>query len=103
MENTTVNVKNVHEPLFHLVKRDSIKFWQSWLIRIGAVLAALIVVAIIAALMGYDPLSFYKTMFEGSFGSKRKIWKFLQQVPSGVFFRLYVRLTGGLTRLCLPL
>ncbi|MCR5743659.1 MAG: ABC transporter permease [Lachnospiraceae bacterium] len=78
MENTSVNGKKAHEPLFHLVKRDSIKFWQSWLIRIGAVVAALIIVAIIASLMGYDPLSFYKTMWEGSFGSKRKIWKFLQ-------------------------
>ena len=28
----------VHEPLFHLTKRDRIAWWHAWLIRIAAAL-----------------------------------------------------------------
>ena len=40
MEN--IKAKSTREPLFHIVKRTDIPFWKAWLIRIAAVLAALV-------------------------------------------------------------
>ena len=40
--------KTVHEPLFHIVKRDRIPFWKSMAIRVLAVLAALAVLLMVA-------------------------------------------------------
>ena len=75
------NKNNVHEPLFHIVKRDSIPKLNSWMIRIGAILLALVFCGIITmVLTGENPLKVYATMFEGAFGSSRKIWKLFQNL-----------------------
>ena len=69
------------EPLFHIVKRTDIPFWKGWLIRIAAVLAALVVCGIIiVALTGKNPFEMYQYMFEGSFKTERKFWKMLQDL-----------------------
>lgn len=73
--------KKVHEPLFHIAKRAHISGGKAWLIRIGAVLAALIICAVVTMLLtGENPFSVYATMFEGAFGTRRKIWKLLQNL-----------------------
>ncbi len=73
--------KKVHEPLFHIAKRAHISGGKAWLIRIGAVLAALIICAVVTMLLtGQNPFSVYATMFEGAFGTGRKIWKLLQNL-----------------------
>ena len=73
--------KKVHEPLFHIAKRAHISGGKAWLIRIGAVLAALIICAVVTMLLtGQNPFSVYATMFEGAFGTERKIWKLLQNL-----------------------
>ena len=73
--------KKVHEPLFHIAKRAHISGGKAWLIRIGAVLAALIICAVVTMLLtGENPFSVYATMFEGAFGTERKICKFLQNL-----------------------
>lgn len=73
--------KKVHEPLFHIAKRAHISGGKAWLIRIGAVLAALIICAVVTMfLTGENPFSVYATMFEGAFGTERKIWKLLQNL-----------------------
>lgn len=73
--------KKVHEPLFHIAKRAHISGGKAWLIRIGAVLAALIICAVVTMLLtGENPFSVYATMFEGAFGTGRKIWKLLQNL-----------------------
>lgn len=70
-----------HEPLFHIVKRSSMVWWKSWLIRIGSVAAALLVCALITVLLtGKNPLSVYATMIDGSFGTSRRIWALLQNI-----------------------
>lgn len=70
-----------HEPLFHVVKRDSIPKLNSWAIRIIAILLALIVSGILTMLLtGENPIQVYATMFEGAFGSERKVWKLLQNL-----------------------
>ncbi len=73
--------KKVHEPLFHIAKRAHISGGKAWLIRILSVLAALIICAIVTMLLtGENPISVYATMFEGAFGTERKVWKLLQSL-----------------------
>ncbi len=73
--------KKVHEPLFHIAKRAHISGGKAWLIRILSVLSALIICAIVTMLLtGENPISVYATMFEGAFGTERKVWKLLQSL-----------------------
>ena len=75
------NNNTVHEPLFHIVKRDSMQKLNSILIRIGSILFALIFCGILTmVLTGENPISVYVTMFEGAFGSTRKFWKLMQSL-----------------------
>ena len=75
------NNNTVHEPLFHIVKRDSMPKLNSLLIRIGAILLALVFCGILTmVLTGENPISVYVTMFEGAFGSTRKFWKLMQSL-----------------------
>lgn len=75
------NNNTVHEPLFHIVKRDSMPKLNSFLIRIGSILFALIFCGILTmVLTGENPISVYVTMFEGAFGSTRKFWKLMQSL-----------------------
>ena len=68
------------QPLFHITKRSYIDWWKAWLIRIGAIILALIVSGLlIVALTGLNPFEVYKEMFDGSFGTERKFWVFLQK------------------------
>ncbi|WP_177921081.1 ABC transporter permease [uncultured Eubacterium sp.] len=75
------NNNTVHEPLFHIVKRDSMPKLNSFLIRICSILFALIFCGILTmVLTGENPISVYVTMFEGAFGSTRKFWKLMQSL-----------------------
>lgn len=71
----------VKEPLFHVVKRDDITRSKAWLIRIIAIVAALLLCAVITFfLTGDNPFSVYATMVKGAFGSARKSWVTMQNV-----------------------
>ena len=75
------NETKVREPYFHIVKRTSIPWWKAWTIRVLAVVAALIVCGVITVLLtGEDPIQVYVTMFEGSFGTKRRVWGMVQNL-----------------------
>lgn len=75
------NTKSVREPLFHIAKRNAIVWWKAWLIRIAAILVALLISGLLTLLLtGLNPLSVYKAMFEGSFGTARRIWDLCQNV-----------------------
>lgn len=75
------NKQNIREPLFHIVKRDELPWYFSWLIRIAAVLLALIVCAFLTMFLTHEnPIQVYVTMFEGAFGSSRRIWNLLQSL-----------------------
>lgn len=55
--------------------------YKSWLIRIGSIVAALIICAIVTMLLtGENPISVYGTMIEGAFGTQRKFWSLLQSL-----------------------
>ena len=56
-------------------------FGQAWGVRIIAIFAALIVCAIITTMLtGLNPISVYKTMFTGAFGTPRKLWVLGQEI-----------------------
>ncbi len=69
-------VKTVHEPLFHIVKRDRIPFWKSMLIRVLAVLAALVICSLFAWIFAdVSPAKLLSTMVDGTFGTERRTWQ----------------------------
>ncbi len=72
--------KQHHEQFVRISKRDHMVFWKSWLVRLIAILLALIVCALVIVLItGYNPLEVYSSMWTGTFGSVRKMWITLQK------------------------
>ena len=62
------------EPLLHITKRKELPLKQTWMIRIGAIVAALIVSAIVTMLLtGEDPFGVFVTMIYGAVGTERKL------------------------------
>ncbi len=65
------------EPLFHVVKRDTIPFPKAMLFRVLAVVFALLFVSLLSVfLIKANPLEFIATLFEGTFATSRRLWKF---------------------------
>ena len=64
---------------FHIAKRDSLVWWKAWIIRIVAVMIALLVCgAITIALTDINPVKMYFTMIDGAVGTPRLVWNMLQ-------------------------
>ena len=62
---------------FHVVKRSTIPTWKAMLIRVIAVLAALLLCAVLSIFMiNANPIKFISTMFVGVFGTTARIWAF---------------------------
>ena len=85
MKMTTKEVKSHREPLIHIVKRDELHWWQAWLIRIAAIVLAVLVVGLISMMLTKGSFTeIYETMFKGAFGritegKTTMLWKFLQE------------------------
>lgn len=64
---------------FHIAKRDNIVWWKAWIIRIIAVMIALLVCgAITIALTDINPVKMYFAMIDGAVGTPRLVWNMLQ-------------------------
>ena len=73
--------KQKKEPLIHITKRKAISKTHEWGIRLGSILVALIVCALITTVTTHlNPISVYGAMWEGSFGSPRKMWALLKEL-----------------------
>ncbi|MBQ7255762.1 MAG: ABC transporter permease [Oscillospiraceae bacterium] len=73
--------EKTHNPLIHISKRSAMPWYTAWAIRGIALVAALVVCAIVSVIVtGEDPFQIYATIFEGSFGSSRKVWMLLQNI-----------------------
>ncbi len=69
----------VREPLFHITKRDNITTKKSILIRIIAVFFSLLILCVVCAIIGGEGIDVVLgALFDGNFGSERKIWIMLQ-------------------------
>ena len=82
----TSKTKHHREPLFHIVKRDDLAWWQAWLIRIAAIVIAILLVGVISMFLTKGSFAeIYEIMFKGVFGrlfeggSTTMLWKFLQE------------------------
>ena len=63
------------EPLFHIVKREGVTFVRASLIRLVAILLALVVCAfVIMGMTGMNPLSVYAGIWSGAVGTARRTW-----------------------------
>ncbi|MBQ1947899.1 MAG: ABC transporter permease [Clostridia bacterium] len=63
----------------HIVKRDDITWWKAWIIRVIAVLLAMVVCGIVTVfLTDLNPIEMYITMAEGALGTTRLVWNLIQ-------------------------
>ena len=69
----------MREPLFHIVKRDGLVWWKSWIIRVLAVLAAVLLGSLITVLLtNMNPMDVWSTIIKGAVGSRRRRWMLAQ-------------------------
>ena len=79
-------VKTAREPLFHVIKRDNLLWWQAWGIRVITILVAFLLVSVLCVAVTRE--SFGRTldiMFKGVFGQLLQgkttmLWKYLQEI-----------------------
>ena len=61
-------------PLIRLAKRDGMEAWKVWCIRVGSIVLALVLGALVMGLAnGVDPVTAYGTILSGSLGKKTAI------------------------------
>ena len=81
MAATTKHTGTVKEPLIHITRKPAIAPWKGMLIRVGAVVIAVLLCSLLAFLLiGANPLDFLKKFFEGIFGinamsANIRLWK----------------------------
>lgn len=69
------------EPLFHMVKRDTISIKKSWMIRAVALVLALIACAgFIVIITHLNPLEVYGGIVNGAIGNKRRLWVTIREI-----------------------
>ncbi len=69
------------KPLFHIVKRAPMPWWKAWLYRGLSIVLAMILCAVISLIMtGQNPVQIFTSIFNGTFGSPRKMWATGQNV-----------------------
>ncbi len=65
----------------HIVKRDGVVWYKSFLVRAAAIIASLLVSAVVITLLTQkNPLEIYSSMLSGAFGSSLRIWSLLQNI-----------------------
>lgn len=69
------------EPIFHMVKRDSISIQKAWLIRGVALCLALITCALfIIPITHLNPLEIYAGIVKGAVGNTRRTWVTIREI-----------------------
>lgn len=76
-------LKTIKEPLFHISKRSksSLKPYQVLIIKASSLLLGFILSSIICSIIsGYSPFDFFYYLFDGTFGTDRRIWKLFKEM-----------------------
>ncbi len=60
-------------PLIRLAKREGMETWKVWCIRVGSILLALLLGALVMVLVGVNPIGAYGTILSGALGKKTAI------------------------------
>ena len=72
------NEAAIKEPLIHITKRGAISWKQAILVRVIAVLCALVVTAVVIMILAKEnPIKIYASMLSGAFGTSRRIWNLM--------------------------
>ena len=67
--------KKKREPLIHITKRDGMTFSRGMLIRVIAVISAILVTSILAFfLLGKNPVDLFSAIMNGTFGTADNLW-----------------------------
>ena len=67
------------EPLFHIIKRDTLSSKTKLLFYIGAIFIGLFLGAVICSIFSLkNPIDFFLSLFSGAFSTTRRIWLLLQ-------------------------
>lgn len=73
--------KEVKEPLFRMMKRDSISLQKAWIIRIIAVILALAVCGLaIVGITRLNPIQVYAGIIDGAIGNPRRTWVTIRDI-----------------------
>ncbi len=68
-------MSRVSEPFVRITKRDAIKTWKAWGIRLAAIALSLAVCAVVIYFMvRLNPLKVYEAMWSGAFGTTKRTW-----------------------------
>ena len=65
--------KEQNVPFVRLAKREGLERWKIWCVRIGSILLALLLGALIIGISGVNPIQAYGTILSGSLGKKTAI------------------------------
>lgn len=73
------NSNTLHEPLFHIVKQEGLAWWKTLLIRCASLLLGLFICGLLCSLLsGASIFKVFSALFQGAFGTSRKIWNLLR-------------------------
>lgn len=76
-----IKTKTTHEPLIHITKKPAMQGWKAMLIRVGAIVAALLVCGILTFfLTGLNPFDVYSSLIVGAVGTPRRVWVLLHDL-----------------------
>ena len=80
MSNEHFNEKK--EPLIHIVRRAGLPLPKKILVYVAATVLGLLISSLICVAFapGHSPIEYFSTMFNGAFGSERKVWLLLQDM-----------------------
>ena len=71
---------NKKEPLFHIVKRDTLSVKKKAALYVCSILLSLLVGGVICSLFSNgNPIKFFTSLFSGAFSTSRRIWLLLQE------------------------
>ena len=62
------NERHVKEPLIRIAKRSNMSRGKRWIIRLLAIVLALVVGCLFVAVLGHNPIEVYKEIISGSLG-----------------------------------
>lgn len=69
-------MKQTHKaPFVRIAKRGNVPMWHNWLVRfVGLFLALIVSALVIYSIVHLNPIRVYVSMFEGNFGSSKRMW-----------------------------
>jgi len=83
---SNTQIKHHREPFIHIAKRDDMPWWKAWLVRVAAIVVAILFVSILSMFLTEKSIGeTFEIMFRGVFGridtgSTVMLWKYLQEI-----------------------